>query len=624
MQRIPEEFIEQVKDANAIQDVVGEYVQYVNKSGTNLFACCPFHAEKTASFSVAPHKNIFYCFGCQAGGDVIQFISKMEHLSYKEAVLFLAKRAGLPLPVLESSDEEEKKEKERKKLKQYNALAANFFFSELRSKQGELARKYLKKRGVKAKAVQDFALGYASETWQSLENHFHTQLKNNYNEEALLSLGLLKKNEKGKTYDAFRDRLIFPIVDVHGQVLGFGGRRLSDLDENQTEAMNPKYLNSPETPIYHKGSHLYGLNLAKKSKENKILLLEGYLDVISAHSAGVDYAVGVLGTSLTDQQLKLLKRYTQELILGFDADEAGKKASLRALSMLKKYDFKVSLLVLPDQKDVDAYIQAHGEELFKNLLKKTKSPLDYFYDLYKKECTVEGEFLVYDFAKKMIELLVEMDISSIQRDAYLQKLASEGRLAFSSLLEDFKRCAKEQKSSKNFSKTVFTKPALAFTPKTKLALNQDLFTENAPYFKEEILILHLLIHYDYVLEKHPFLKLSLGDFSSPSMRNFVKEMFSQEKQSFSFYLEKAEKLIFRNGNLKAALLSLEMEIGRQKVDYEAYLVALAKLKLKRLSEQLHFLSQKTEMTNEEQQKVSELFKKRKELQEFLVEIQQNK
>lgn len=618
MQRLPEAFIEEVREANPIQDVVGEYVQFQKRSGSNLFACCPFHAEKTPSFSVAPHKNLFHCFGCHKGGDVVSFISQIEHLTYREAILFLAKRAGLTPPVLEHHGAEEEKEKQKKWMKQCNALAANFFFKNLYAPEGEKARAYLKSRKIEPEMAKHFALGYALEDWQALAKHLQQQLGESFHQERLIELGLLKRNEKGRIYDTFRDRLIFPIVNTYGEVVAFGARRLSDLQEHQHEGLNPKYLNSPETPIYHKGSHLYGLNLAKKSNANQILLLEGYLDVMAAHRAGVDYAVGVLGTALTETQAKLLKRYTSDLILCFDSDEAGQKATLRALLLLRKYDFNLKVLVLPDHKDVDAYIQAHGTALFKSILTQAKEPLDYFYEHYKKEHTHQGHLAAYDFAKAMLQILVDMDVSAIRRDACLQKIAFEAQLSFSALLEDYRKLYEQQKNKKTPLSLNETTP-ISIERKTKLETEekQELIIENAPFYREELQILHLIIHYDYIKNrKLPYL-LELNDFLSEGMKKFVKAMFSQERQSIETYLEWADRYQFRNGRLKAGLTAFEMEVGTQKVTEEAYLIALVHLKLKSVNQRIQWQSQNNKLEPIEQKEYMKLIRKRKELLEFL-------
>lgn len=625
MQRLPERFIEEVREANPIQDVVGEYVQFQKQSGNNLFACCPFHAEKTPSFSVAKHKNLFHCFGCQKGGDVISFIAQIEHLSYREAILFLAKRAGLTPPVLEQSDSDEKQEKQKKWMKQCNALAANYFFKNLYGPLGEKARNYLKSRKIVPELAKQFALGYALDDWQGLTQYLQKELGESFHVDQLVTLGLLKKNEKGRVYDVFRDRLIFPIVNTYGEVIAFGARRLSDLAEHQNEGMNPKYLNSPETPVYHKGSHLYGLNLAKKSKANQLLLLEGYLDVMAAHRAGIDYAVGVLGTALTETQAKLLKRYTNELILCFDADEAGQKATLRALVLLKKYDLNLRVLVLPDQKDVDAYITAHGSALFRSLIQQAKEPLDYLYDYYKKEHTHQGILASYDFAKSMLACLIDMDVSAIRRDAYLQKVAFEAQLSFSALLEDYRKL-KEQPQKNRLSSALSSHVAMNRGQETPTFEEPHLpkILEAAPFYREELQVLHLIIHYDYIYNTNLPYRIELEDFLSEGMKHFVKAMFKQERQSMEVYLEWASEYQFRNGTLKSGLTAFEMEVGQQKVSEDAYLIALVRLKLKSLNQRIQHYAQDRSLDHLEDSTFLKWIQKRKMLQEFLAEKTQEK
>ena len=334
----PERFLDELTERNDIVDVVSQYVRLTKKSGANLFGLCPFHSEKTPSFSVAPDKQIYHCFGCGKGGGVINFIMEIENLSFPDAVAFLARRANMPLPEEAQSEDTSR----RARFLQLNRDAARFFHETLKSPQGAPAQDYIRRRAISPAMVTRFGLGFAPDSWDSLANAMR---KKGYGDQELFEAGLVKHGKSGGVYDAFRNRLMFPVIDVRGSVIGFSGRILGDGE--------PKYLNSPETPVFSKSHNLFGLNLAKKSKNGYIILVEGNIDVVSLHQAGFDGAVASLGTSLTGEQARLISRYTNEVILCYDSDEAGRKAASRAIGILEKLDLKVRVLQVPGAKDPD-------------------------------------------------------------------------------------------------------------------------------------------------------------------------------------------------------------------------------------------------------------------------------
>lgn len=366
--RIPEEIIEEVKRRNDIVSVVEQYVNLTKRSTANFFGLCPFHGEDTPSFSVSPSKQIFYCFGCHKGGDVIRFIMDMEKLSYPEAIRFLAKRVGLEIPVEQESQEAVARRQRRKRLERINLEAARYFYRALQAPAGQKARAYCQARGLSVKLQRQFGLGYAPAEWTGLLTHLRDKRLLDHPED-LKACGLFKLNRQGKPFDLFRDRLIFPVLDPSGTIVAFGGRILA--------GEGPKYVNSPETPLYIKGQQLYGLHLAKRSQADFILLVEGYLDVIAAHEAGVDSTVGALGTALTLQQVRLLRKQGKTVILCFDADRAGQTAMMRSLALLDQEQVPVRVLVLPQGKDPDEFIRTQGVQAFQNCLTKSLSVLDY-------------------------------------------------------------------------------------------------------------------------------------------------------------------------------------------------------------------------------------------------------
>ena len=355
-------FISEVAERNDIAEVVSEYVKLGKRSGSNLFGLCPFHNEKTPSFSVSPDKQIYHCFGCGKGGGVISFIMEIEGLTYPEAVEFLARRAGMALPQQETDDSS----RLRARLYALNKDAARFFHETLRAPGGEKARQYLAQRQITSATATSFGLGYAPESWDALKK---AMLEKGYTDQELFSADLIRKGKSGGSYDTFRNRLVFPVIDVRGNVTGFSGRIIGDGE--------PKYLNTKETPVYNKGRLLFGLNLAKKSKSGYILLVEGNVDVVSLHQAGFDSAVAALGTALTNEQAQLISRYTGEVILAYDSDGAGLKASQRSIDILEKLDVKVRVLRWEGAKDPDEYIKKYGPGAFRNLIEKSESQIDY-------------------------------------------------------------------------------------------------------------------------------------------------------------------------------------------------------------------------------------------------------
>ena len=355
-------FISEVAERNDIAEVVSEYVKLGKRSGSNLFGLCPFHNEKTPSFSVSPDKQIYHCFGCGKGGGVISFIMEIEGLSYPEAVEFLARRAGLALPQQDTDDGSRR----RARLYALNRDAAIFFHETLKGPDGEKARQYLAQRQLTPATATNFGLGYAPDSWDALKK---AMLEKGYTEQELFTADLIRRGRKGGSYDTFRNRLVFPVIDVRGNVTGFSGRIIGEGE--------PKYLNTKETPVYNKGRLLFGLNLAKKSKSGYILLVEGNVDVVSLHQAGFDSAVAALGTALTNEQAQLISRYTGEVILAYDSDGAGLKASQRSIDILEKLDVKVRVLRWEGAKDPDEYIKKFGPGAFRNLIEKSESQIDY-------------------------------------------------------------------------------------------------------------------------------------------------------------------------------------------------------------------------------------------------------
>lgn len=408
---IPDELVEEVKARNDIVSVVEQYVRLDKRSGSNYFGLCPFHHEDTPSFSVAPNKQIYYCFGCHKGGNVINFIREIEKCTWPQAVKILADRVSIKLP--EPDDEAYRERAELgAQLANLYLEAARYFYRNLIGPQGQMARQYLKNRSITDNTIKKFGLGFAVDDWDGLVRHL-AGLKIT-DPQLLEKSGLFRRGKQGGLYDLFRNRLMFPIFDAMGKIVAFGGRVLDD--------SVPKYINSPETPVYTKGRHLYGLNIAKSSSERRLILVEGYMDTIAMHQAGVDYAVAALGTAMTEAQANLIRKYTEQVIVGFDADAAGQTAALRSLDILTARGLKVSVLQVPDGKDPDEFIRKHGSERFRALIDQALPLLDFKLEVARRSNLVNGSLDVLAFQDQACTILAREE-NAIVRELYAGKVS---------------------------------------------------------------------------------------------------------------------------------------------------------------------------------------------------------
>lgn len=422
-----EVFLEELAERNDIADVVGEYVNLSKRSGQNLFGLCPFHNEKTASFSVSPSKQIYHCFGCGKGGGVINFIMEIEGFTFPEAVEHLAKRAGMKIPVQEYDPDSKKRER----ILALNRDAARFFFEQLSSKEGKKAKAYMASRQLTAQTVKSFGLGFAPDSWDSLEKAMRAK---GYSDFELLDAGLVKRGQKGGFYDAFRNRLMFPVIDVRSDVIGFSGRILGDGE--------PKYLNSPETAVFNKGRNLFGLNLAKKSKLGYIILVEGNVDVVMLHQAGFDSAVASLGTSLTDEQARLISRYSNEVVLAYDGDGAGRKAADRAIKIFENLDVKTKVLRMDGAKDPDEFIKKMGAERFKNLIEHSESQIDFRLHNILSKYDISIPEQKVDFLREASALVASFP-GNVERQVYSARVAESAGVKSEVVTDEVERRRKK-------------------------------------------------------------------------------------------------------------------------------------------------------------------------------------
>ena len=403
----PESFLNELTARSDIVEVVSSYVRLSKKSGSNLFGLCPFHSEKTPSFSVSPDKQIYHCFGCGKGGGVINFIMEIENLSFPEAVEFLARRANMPVP----EQENDRESKKRSRMLALNRDAARFFYEQLSAPGGAPARDYMRRRQIGRAAATNFGLGYAPDTWDALRSAMKAK---GYSDFELFDAGLVRRGKNGGFYDTFRNRLMFPVIDVRGSVIGFSGRILGDGE--------PKYINSPETLTFNKSRNLFALNLAKKSKSGYIILSEGNIDVVSLHQAGFDSAVASLGTSLTPEQARLISRYTGEVIIAYDNDGAGVKAAQRAIGILEKLELKVRVLRLEGAKDPDEYIKLKGPEAFRKLLEGSEDQIDYRLRSITDKYVLSEPDQKVAFLKEATDLLARLP-GAVERQVYSMRVA---------------------------------------------------------------------------------------------------------------------------------------------------------------------------------------------------------
>lgn len=497
----PQSFLDELTARSDIVDVVGSYVQ-LTRRGANLFGLCPFHSEKTGSFSVSPDKQIYYCFGCKKGGGVVNFIMEEENLSFPDAVRFLAKRAGMEVPEEEGDREQGRR---RQRLLELNRDAARFYHQLLQRPEGAAVRAYLDRRQIKWSTTVRFGMGASADAWDVL---LTAMTQKGYTKAELLEAGLVVQNRNGGLYDKFRNRLMLPVIDTRGDVVAFGSRVL-----DQSE---PKYMNSSETPVYSKRRVLYGLNLAKKTKRPNIILCEGNLDIVTLHQAGFDNAVASMGTALTVEQTRLLSRFTKELVLCYDNDNAGKVATERALQILNNSEFSVKVLQLPRRlvdgayvkQDADDFIKSQGPDAFERLLSGSENGTEFRmaqtagkYDLGSDEDRVA-------YCEEISDLLSSLP-NAVEREIYTARAAETARISPEAMKLEVQRAFKRRVArEKRAELRKDLNPAAQLQPRER-----SLRYENVRSARAEEGILRLLLLDDTLFPSAP--PLEAEQFSSP-------------------------------------------------------------------------------------------------------------
>ncbi len=424
MIRYSDELIDEIKNNNDIVDVVSQYV-HLKRSGRNYFGLCPFHNEKSPSFAVSPDKQIFHCFGCGVGGNVIHFISKIEGINFRESIELLAERANITLPKLESIGDNKTQEL-KDKIYQINKNAAYFYHENLYKPTAKAAQEYVKIRKLNNATLKEFLIGYSG-NFNELYNFLKTK---GFSDEAILASDLVNRNDRGQFIDRFRHRLMFPIQDVRGRIIAFGGRVLDD--------SKPKYINSPENLVYSKGRHLFGLYNAKKHDTKKILIVEGYMDVISLHQRGITNVVASLGTAMTEAQGRLLRRSSEQIILGYDADGAGQEAIVRGLDILRNLGCDVRVLQISGAKDPDEYVTKYGPERLKKCIDDAISLVEFKVRVLKRTLNLDNTADKIKFLNEVAKILARVE-NSMEQEIYIEKISKDYDISKEALYSEIKK-----------------------------------------------------------------------------------------------------------------------------------------------------------------------------------------
>ena len=514
----PQSFMDELIARNDIVDVVGGYVTLQAKGGS-FWGCCPFHNEKTPSFHVLPDKQFYHCFGCKKGGGVINFIMDIENLSFPDAVRFLAKRANLPVP----EDERDGSDQLRRRILELNRDAARYYYEVLQGDEGAAVRAYLNKRQIRRGIAVRFGMGAAPDSWDAL---LKAMTAKGYTKTELISAGLAVQNKNGHIYDKFRNRLMLPVVDVRGDVVGFGSRVL--------DKSEPKYMNTPETIVYSKRRVLYGLNLAKKTKRPNIILCEGNLDVVTLHQAGFDNAVASMGTALTQEQIRLLGRYTKELVLCYDNDNAGTLATKRALELLNNSEFTVKVLRLPNRmvdgipqkQDADDFIKAYGPDAFERLLNGSENGIEF------RMAQIAGKYDLTDDQQRIAyaaEISKELSTleNAVEREIYTVRAAEAAGLTADAMRLEVKRAFRRKVAAdKKRQERREMNPAASLQPQERGIRYENLRSAMA----EEGVIRLLLQDASVFPENAP---LAEEDFSSPLLGRIFTRLWQDKAAGYA-------------------------------------------------------------------------------------------
>ncbi len=503
MIRYSDEIIEEIRQANDIVDVISQYIR-LKRSGRNFFGLCPFHNEKSPSFSVSPDKQIFHCFGCGAGGNVFTFLTKIEGINFVEAVQMLAERSNIQLPTLENS-KDSAKELLKSKVYKVNEFAAEYYHKNLYRPESKVAQEYIKRRKLSNETLKSFRIGFSGK----FDELYKELKKQGFEEKEILESGLVNKNERGQYIDRYRNRIMFPICDIRGKVIAFGGRVLDD--------SKPKYINSPENIVYSKGRNLFGLNVAKKGDIKKILIVEGYMDVISLHQRGITNVVAPLGTALTQQQGWLLRKSSEEIILSFDSDEAGLTAKLRALDILQDMGCDIRILQMDGAKDPDEYIVKYGNARFNNLVEKALSVIEFKVKVLKQNLNLESTNDKIKFLNEIAKLISKVD-NTMEREVYIEKIAKEYDISKEAIYAEVNKLTySKTKTEKNQERI---QPVVIRNKKENKKISEAIR-------KRENTIIAILLLGDLNIFQIISQNISIDDFKDEINKKIIKKLYDE-------------------------------------------------------------------------------------------------
>jgi len=500
MVRYSDELIDEIRSSNDIVDVISQYVT-LKRSGRNFFGLCPFHKEKSPSFSVSPDKQIFHCFGCGVGGNVIHFVSKIENIDFRETLEVLAERSGITLPTLENNQDNQMLEL-KAKVYDINKDAAIFYHENLYKPSSKEAQEYIKKRKLGNNTLKSFLIGYSG----NYDELYKLLKSKGYTDNEILASCLVNKTENGKFIDRFRKRLMFPILDVRGRVIAFGGRVLDD--------SKPKYINSPENIVYSKGRHLFGLNVAKKEDLKKIIIVEGYMDVISLHQRGVTNVVASLGTALTEAQGRLLRKHSQQVILGYDSDGAGQAATLRGLEILQNLGADVRILQIEGAKDPDEYIVNFGSARFLKAVENSISLVEYKVKILKNTLNTDNTSDKIKFLNEIAKILSKVE-NNIEKEIYIDKISDEYKISREAIHAEINKLKYKKEDT---VKKINTKPKI----------NNDIKIDISPsIIRRENMIISLLINPENSAYERLKSIISVNDFKFEKNKLIAEKIYKE-------------------------------------------------------------------------------------------------
>ena len=504
MVRYSEELIEEIKNSNDIVDVVSQYVT-LKRSGRNFFGLCPFHKEKSPSFSVSPDKQIFHCFGCGVGGNVIHFVSKIENIDFRETIELLANRANITLPTLDNSYQDNKRAILKSKVYKINEIAAKFYHENLYKPTSKEAQNYIKKRRLDNRTLKSFLIGYSG----TFDELYRVLKSNGFTEEEILASSLVNKAENGRFIDRFRRRLMIPIQDTTGRFIAFGGRVLDN--------SKPKYINSPENIVYSKGRNLFGLNIAKKGDTKKLIIVEGYMDAISLYQRGITNVVASLGTALTEQQGRLLRKNSEQVIIGYDADGAGQAATLRGLEILQNMGCDIRVLQIYGAKDPDEFVIKYGPERFQKCVDNAISLVEFKVKILKQNLNIENVNDKIKFLNEVAKILAKVD-NNMEKEIYIDKISKEYDISKEAIYGEVNKLIYNKTSEKK----VLERPLVKAYINNKQAEKID-----EAVIKREKMVIYILVNYPEESYKAIKDEITVDDIKSEINKKIIYKIYEQ-------------------------------------------------------------------------------------------------